>query len=128
MSTWSSARARPWRRRSSPGNFIRWCSSATSGSFLPDTATAIEQGITSLHAYSWFGFFGPAGTPKPVIDGFYRHVAAAVREEANYNTFVNKFRSEVVLPPPDELRQMIVEELPFWGKIIRDNNIKSGAG
>jgi len=97
-------------------------------SFLPNTATAIEQGITSLHAYSWFGFFGPAGTSKPVVDGFYRHVAAAVREETNYNTFVNKFRSEVVLPPPDELRQMIVEELPFWGKIIRDNNIKSGAG
>jgi tripartite-type tricarboxylate transporter receptor subunit TctC len=96
--------------------------------FLPNTATAIEQGLTSLHAYSWFGFFGPAGTPKPVIDGFYRHVAAAVREEANYNTFVTKFRSEVVLPPPDELRQMIVEELPFWGKIIRDNNIKGGAG
>ena len=96
--------------------------------FLPGTATAIEQGFKSLHAYSWFGFFGPAGTPKPVIDGFYRHVAAAVREEANYNTFVTKFRSEVVLPPPDQLRQMIVEELPFWGKIIRDNNIKSGAG
>lgn len=51
-----------------------------------------------------------------------------MREEANYNTFVTKFRSEVVLPPPDQLRQMIVEELPFWGKIIRDNNIKSGAG
>ena len=96
--------------------------------FLPDTPTAIEQGLKSLHAYSWFGFFGPAGTPKPMIDGFYRHVAAAVREEATYNTFVNKFRSEVVLPPPSELRQMIVEELPFWGKIIRDNNIKGGAG
>ena len=97
-------------------------------SFLPDTATAIEQGLKSLHAYSWFGFFGPAGTPKPVIDGSTATSPRRVREEANYNTFVNKFRSEVVLPPPDELRQMIVEELPFWGKIIRDNNIKSGAG
>jgi tripartite-type tricarboxylate transporter receptor subunit TctC len=96
-------------------------------SFLPDTATAIEQGITSLHAYSWFGFFGPAGTPKPIIDRFYREVAAAVREEANYNIFVNKFRCEVPLPTPDELRQMIVEELPFWAGIIRDNNIKAGA-
>ena len=60
-------------------------------------------------------------------DRFYRDVVAAVREEANYNTFVNKFRSEVPLPAPDELRQMIVEELPFWGKIIQDNNIKGGA-
>ncbi len=97
-------------------------------SFLPDTATAIEQGIPSLHAYSWFGFFGPAGTPKPIVDRFYADVAAAVREEANHNTFVNKFRSEVVLPTPDELRHMIVEELPFWAKIIHDNNIKGGAG
>jgi tripartite-type tricarboxylate transporter receptor subunit TctC len=96
-------------------------------SFLPDTATAIEQGITSLHAYSWFGFFGPAGTPKPIIERFYRDVAATVREEANYNTFINKFRCEVPLPTPDELRHMIVEELPFWAKIIHDNNIKGGA-
>jgi tripartite-type tricarboxylate transporter receptor subunit TctC len=95
-------------------------------SFLPDTATAIENGIASLHAYSWFGFFGPAGTPKPILDRFYRDVAAAVRDEANYTTLVNKFRVEVPLPAPDELRQMIVEELPFWAKIIRDNNIKVG--
>ena len=52
-------------------------------SFIPDTPTAIEQGITSLRAYSWFGFFGPAGTPKPVIDRFYKDVVAAVREEKN---------------------------------------------
>ena len=95
-------------------------------SFLPDTATAIENGIATLHAYSWFGFFGPAGTPKSILDRFYRDVAAAVRDEANYNTLVNKFRVEVPLPTPDELRHMIVEELPFWAKIIRDNNIKVG--
>ena len=94
--------------------------------FIPDTATAIENGVTSLHAYSWFGFFGPAGTPKPILDRFYRDVVAAVRDEANYNTLVNKFRVEVPLPTPDELRHMIVEELPFWAKIIRDNNIKIG--
>src|SRR5262249_4376821 len=37
-------------------------------SFLANTATAIEQGLTTLHAYSWFGFFGPAATPKPIVD------------------------------------------------------------
>lgn len=95
--------------------------------FLPDTATAIENGIPSLHAYSWFGFFGPAGMPKPVLDRFYGDVAAAVRDETNYKTLVNKFRVEVPLPRPDELRRMIVEELPFWAKIIQDNNIKIGS-
>jgi tripartite-type tricarboxylate transporter receptor subunit TctC len=94
--------------------------------FLPDTTTAIEEGLKSLHAYSWFGFFGPSGTPKPILDRFYREVASAVRVDANHSTFINKFRVEVPLPTPEVLREMIVEELPFWAKIIRDNNIKMG--
>jgi len=96
-------------------------------SFIPDTPTAVEQGITSLRAYSWFGFFGPAGTPKPVIERFYKEVAAAMREEKTRGIFINKFRVDVPLPTPDELRKMIVEGLPFWAKIIHDNNIKGGS-
>ena len=45
----------------------------------------------------------------------------------HYGIFINKFRVEVPLPTPDELRKTIVEGLPFWAKIIRDNNIKSGS-
>ena len=41
-----------------------------------------------------------------------------------YKTLVNKYRVEVPLPPPEELRKMIAEALPFWARIIRDNNIK----
>ena len=96
-------------------------------SFIPDTPTAVEQGITSLRAYSWFGFFGPAGTPKPVIDRFYKEVAAAMREEKTHGIFINKFRVEVPLPTPEELRKMIADGLPFWAKIISDNNIKGGS-
>ncbi len=96
-------------------------------SFIPDTATAVEQGITSLRAYSWFGFFGPAGTPRPVIDRFYKEVVASMREEKTHGVFINKFRVEVPLPTPAALRKSIVEGLPFWAKIIRDNNIKSGS-
>lgn len=95
--------------------------------FLPDTPTAIESGIEGFHTYSWFGFFGPAGTPRPIIDRFYQEVVGAVREEANMNTLVNKYRVEVPLHTPDELRKEIADELPFWGAIVRDNNIKGGA-
>jgi tripartite-type tricarboxylate transporter receptor subunit TctC len=94
--------------------------------FLPDTPTAMESGIPSFHAYSWFGFFGAAGTPKPIIDRFFRDVVATVRDEATTNTLINKYRVEVPLPTPEELRTMIVEELPFWAGIIRDNSIKAG--
>jgi tripartite-type tricarboxylate transporter receptor subunit TctC len=96
-------------------------------SFIPDTATAVEQGLTSLRAYSWFGFFGPAGTPKPVIDRFYKEVVAGMRDEKTHGIFINKFRVEVPLPTPEELRKSIADGLPFWAKIIRDNNIKAGS-
>jgi hypothetical protein len=49
-----------------------------------------------------------------------------VRDDATSNTLINKYRVEVPLPTPEELRTMIVEELPFWAGIIRDNNIKAG--
>ena len=52
-------------------------------SFIPDTATAVEQGLTSLRAYSWFGFFGPAGTPKPIIDRFYKEVVTGDARREN---------------------------------------------
>jgi tripartite-type tricarboxylate transporter receptor subunit TctC len=94
--------------------------------FLPDTPTAMESGIPGFHAYSWFGFFGAAGTPKQIIDRFFRDVVATVRDDATSNTLINKYRVEVPLPTPEELRTMIVEELPFWAGIIRDNNIKAG--
>ena len=37
------------------------------------------------------------------------------------------FRVEVPLPTPEELRKSIADGLPFWAKIIRDNNIKAGS-
>ena len=98
----------------------------TRAPFLRDTPTAMESGIANFHAYSWFGFFAPAATPKPIIDRFYRDVVATAREPANTDILVNKFRVEVPLPTPEELRTTIAEELPFWSKIITDNNIKGG--
>ena len=85
-------------------------------SFIPDTPTAVEQGITSLRAYSWFGFFGPAGTPKSVIDRFYKEVAAAMREEKTHGIFINKFRVEVPLPDAGRTAQIHRRRNAFLGE------------
>lgn len=94
--------------------------------FLPDTLTAMESGIANFRTYSWFGLFGPAGTPPPILDRFYRDVVATVREEVNYRTLVNTYRVEVPLPTPEELRASIARDLPFWAQIVRENNIRGG--
>jgi hypothetical protein len=67
-----------------------------------------------------------AGLWRPIVGSFYREVAATARDEAVAHALANKYRVEVPLPTPEDLRRMIVEELPFRAAIIRDNNIKSG--
>ena len=50
-----------------------------------------------------------------------------MRDEKTHGIFINKFRVDVPLPTPEELRKSIADGLPFWAKIIRDNNIKAGS-
>ena len=35
---------------------------------LPELPTIAEAGVPGYEAYTWVGFFAPAGTPRPVID------------------------------------------------------------
>lgn len=34
---------------------------------IPDVPNPTEAGLPEFKAYSWFGIFGPAGLPKPVV-------------------------------------------------------------
>src|SRR4030095_16511857 len=42
-------------------------SSTTRSRALPDVPTVIESGLPDFDAGSWFGFFGPKGTPEIVV-------------------------------------------------------------
>ena len=59
--------------------------------------------------------------------GRHMEVVAGMRDQKTHDIFINKFRVEVPLPTPEELRKSIADGLPFWAKIIRDNNIKAGS-
>ncbi|MVW70322.1 MULTISPECIES: tripartite tricarboxylate transporter substrate binding protein [unclassified Bordetella] len=37
-------------------------------SMMPDVPTFTEAGYPDLNIGSWYGFFAPAGTPKPIVD------------------------------------------------------------
>jgi len=46
-------------------------------SMLPELASAQEQGL-NFEASTWFGFFFPKGTPKPVIEKLHDATIAAM--------------------------------------------------
>jgi tripartite-type tricarboxylate transporter receptor subunit TctC len=98
----------------------------TRASFLAGVPTAVESGVPDFEATSWYGFFAPAGTPPAVVERFYASVKTAVNEADTRDQIASKFRVDVPLLDPGQLRAVINRQIPMWAEVIRDNNIKGG--
>src|SRR5688572_7064748 len=98
--------------------------STTRVSVLPDVpAIAEHPPLASFELVNFFGFFGPAGLPDPVL----RKVNAAAVQTMKMPDLVAKFRSMGFEPAPnspEEFRQFIRDENAKFGKIIIEAGVK----
>jgi tripartite-type tricarboxylate transporter receptor subunit TctC len=92
----------------------------------PDTATLEQQGVKALPSFSWWGIYARTGTPKPIIDRMHAAITKAVRTEDVTKKFVDQFDMEIVLNSPEDFAAYTKKEKEFWGKVIRDNNLRAG--
>jgi tripartite-type tricarboxylate transporter receptor subunit TctC len=92
---------------------------------LPDTPTLAEQGIKSYPTYSWWGLYGPAGMPRPIVDRMNAELAKAVRSPDVMQKFVEQIHLEVLASSPEEFAQFHKAEQERWFKVIKDNDIKA---
>jgi tripartite-type tricarboxylate transporter receptor subunit TctC len=90
---------------------------------LPEVATLIESGFPGLEANAWWGFFAPAGTPRPIVDRFGAEVAAVLREERIRKQLAESQQIRFVLGGPDELGKFVHEQMQTWGAVVRENAI-----
>ena len=91
---------------------------------VPDMPTVAEQGIKSAPSYSWWGVYAPTGTPKPIVDRMHDAIVKAVRSPDVTQKFVEQFDMDIVLSSPEQFAAFQKKEQDFWGKVIRDNNLK----
>lgn len=92
---------------------------------LPDVPTLIEQGFPGLTAYAWWGIYAPAGTPKPILDRFHAELVKVLSQADVRKTLAEGLGMDLVVSTPDELQKWTLGEMAKWGKIVRDNGIKS---
>jgi len=92
---------------------------------LPDVPTLIEQGFPGLTAYAWWGIYAPAGTPKAIIDRLHAELAKALALPDVRKTLSEGLGMDLVVSSPDELQKWTLEQLARWGKIVKDNGIKT---
>ena len=90
----------------------------------PKVPTLAEAGVPGYDASSWNGIFAPAKTPRPIIDKIHVEVVKILRLPDVRERLV-AVGSDPVGSTPDEFSAHVKAELARWGKVIRDNNIRS---
>lgn len=85
---------------------------------LPDVPTMAEAGVPPYRAYSWFGLFGPAGLPRPIVG----RIAAAVDQAlADPEIGPRLTAMDAVLMrgyTPERFTQYLRDEIEAWGPLI----------
>lgn len=94
-------------------------------SSLPDVPTLIEQGFPGLTAYAWWGIYAPTGTPKAIIDKFHAELVKALALADVRKTLIETLGMDLVVSSPEDLQKWTLAEMAKWGKIVKDNNIKT---
>ena len=92
---------------------------------LPDVPTLIEQGFPGLTAYAWWGIYAPAGTPKAIIDKFHAELVKALALPDTRKTLTETLGMDLVVSTPEELQKWTLAEMAKWGRIVKDNAIKT---
>jgi tripartite-type tricarboxylate transporter receptor subunit TctC len=91
---------------------------------LPDVPTLAEVGLPDEEADTMQGILVPAGTPQALIDLLHREIVKVIAmSDVKERMAVLGF--EPVANTPEEFAARIKAEIPKWGKVIRDANIKA---
>jgi len=85
----------------------------------PDIPTAVEQGLPGMIAQSFFGLFGPAGTPNAII----AQISHATRTAMADHEFREKLIASGFEPyldsSPEAARRFVDDEVARWTPIIK---------
>lgn len=86
---------------------------------LPDVPTFAEVGLPDYKAYSWYGLFGPAATPRPVVERLAAAVDRALTDPAIGNRLDEMGTPAMLGYTPDRFAQYVRDEIVTWVPIVR---------
>ena len=89
---------------------------------MPDVPSMNEAGVSGMTIYVWFGFVGPAGIPKNVVNKLHAEVVKALAASSVKNQFSGQ-DAELVGSSPAEFSALIHNELQRWAEVIKSAGI-----
>ncbi len=90
---------------------------------VPELPTLDEAGVTGFDMDSWAGIFAPAGTPADIITLLNTELRKIIDSAEVKSTLANA-GFEAFSSSPEELAELVKEQLGKWGKMIKDAGIQ----
>ncbi|CAN7403591.1 Bug family tripartite tricarboxylate transporter substrate binding protein [Massilia sp. LjRoot122] len=95
-------------------------SSAKRSPLLPDVPTFAEAGLPQIESYAWYGFFAPAGTPKPVLAKINAE-AQKVMKGPEFQKVLADTGSDYVGDTPENFSKFVQAEHERWSKVVKQS-------
>jgi tripartite-type tricarboxylate transporter receptor subunit TctC len=90
---------------------------------LPDVPTFREQGVDVLVS-NWFGLFGPAGLPAPIVAALNKATHEALQSADGQKRFAN-LSLDIATTTPEEFQRFLVSELKQWGEVVKAAGVRA---
>ena len=92
--------------------------------FLPDVQSVAEQGLPRLAMREWFAFFLPGGATPSLAEAASRRIRDAAQQPALQAALADAGMTASA-GTPDELRQRIADERPYWQQVLASTGIRA---
>lgn len=92
---------------------------------LPDVPALAEQGFAGFSALAWWGIFGPAGIPKPVLDKFHAELVKVLNQPDVRKQLGEQLGMDLVVSDPAALQKFLLSEMARWAKVVKAHGIKA---
>jgi tripartite-type tricarboxylate transporter receptor subunit TctC len=92
---------------------------------LTSLPTAAEDGYRDVVASAWWGYFGPAGVPAPIVSRFAGALRAAYSGDRVRATMTETQQARLILGDAAALTELVEREAGLWSRVIREHEIKA---
>jgi tripartite-type tricarboxylate transporter receptor subunit TctC len=89
---------------------------------FPDAMTFKEAGLEGVESLSWYGLFGPAGLPDPVVAQINRDLKKVAADPAVMKQMEDQ-GAHMTLTPPAEFRSFLAAETRKWTAVAQRGGI-----
>lgn len=91
---------------------------------LPDVPTVAESGVPGYEASSWYGFVGPAGMPKDVLEKLNSEITLALQQPKIADA-LTQAGVQIVASTPAQFAAHIKSEVEKAANVVKVANIKA---